>query len=51
MGIFGRDKEDKSGGSQDHRTASNKKKKNILTKENKILKIKKNWIKINRIKL
>ena len=31
MGIFTRDKnEDKSGGSQDHRTASNKKKKNIL---------------------
>jgi hypothetical protein len=30
MGIFTRDKEDKSGGSQDHRTA--KKKKNIIKK-------------------
>ena len=34
MGIFGRkeDKEDTSGGSGDHRTASNKKKKNIIDK-------------------
>ena len=33
MGIFGRDnKEDTSGGSGDHRTASNKKKKNIIQK-------------------